>query len=496
MNFNFEKFKTFSVGISSPLTLLIFTIFFFLISCRQTKNESNQYSWKSNRIEKPVDFDLAKIIERGKLIAILDNSSTSYYIYKGRPMGYEYELLKKLCKQLDVKLEIIVTADIDEAFYKLNLGEADIIAYNLTVTRQRMDLAAFTQPLGLERQVLVQRLPENWRTQKQHEIESQLIRNPLDLAGKEITVRKASAFVDRLVNLSDEIGGEIVIVEDFEDVETETLIKKVAEGEIQYTVADENIARLLTYYYSNIDIGTVISFPQKKAWAVRKNAPELLEAVDEWLENIKKGPELNMLYNKYFNNVQNAQLRLRAQLRHGVLQVSPYDDLLKSAAKELGWDWRLLAAQAYQESRFDANAESWAGAVGIMQLIPSTAELYGASDPYNPKQSIEAGTRYLKWLDNFWKDKVPDDEERIKFVLASYNVGQGHVLDAYRLAEKYNKDPQKWEDNVEYFVQQKSYSQYYNDSVVKSGYCRGTEPVNYVKNIMERYHLYKVKINS
>jgi membrane-bound lytic murein transglycosylase F len=165
-------------------------------------------------------------------------------------------------------------------------------------------------------------------------------------------------------------------------------------------------------------------------------------------------------------------------------------------AKELGWDWRLLASLIYQESHFDPKAKSWVGASGLMQLMPATAEFFGAQDVNDPIQSLKAGTSYIKWLDNYWKAKVPDRNERIKFIMASYNVGQEHVADAQRLAIKYKRNPERWDDNVAYFILQKSKQQFCHDPVVKYGYCRGTEPFNYVNEILDRYEHYKKLIRS
>ncbi len=125
-----------------------------------------------------------------------------------------------------------------------------------------------------------------------------------------------------------------------------------------------------------------------------------------------------------------------------------------------------------------------------MQLLPSTGELYGVTNMVDPEQSLKAGAEYLHWLDGIWAKYVPDVEERRKFVLASYNAGQGHVLDARRLARKYGKNPERWED-VAQFLLLKSQPEYYDDPVVKSGYCRGTEPVNYVREILHRYDRYR-----
>ena len=444
------------------------------------------------KAEEPVALDLSEIKKRGRLIAIVDNSSTSYFIYKGQPMGYEYDLLSRLAKKLGVDLEIIITTSLEEAFSMLQRGEGDIVAHNLAITRERQEKIAFTLHHNEVRQVLVQRKPKSWRNMTVDAIDKQLIRNPLELAHKEVHVKKASAHAARLRNLSDEIGSEILVLEQDASVEVEALIRKVADGEIEYTVADENVARLNAAYYANLDVNTPISFSQRIAWGVRKNAPDLLQAVNSWIKEIRKTSDYAVIYNKYFKNRTN--MKMLATSHYSSIsgnKISPYDKHIKAAAKKIGWDWRLLAAVVYQESKFNPEAESWMGAAGLMQLMPETAEIFGAEDPLDPHQNIMAGASYLQWLDKFWADEVPDRDERVKFVLASYNVGQGHVLDARRLARKHGKDPAVWEGSVAYFLERKADPAFYNDEVVKLGYCRGGEPVRYVKNIMQRQARYR-----
>lgn len=173
--------------------------------------------------------------------------------------------------------------------------------------------------------------------------------------------------------------------------------------------------------------------------------------------------------------------------------LSDYDDFLKEGAKKLGWDWRLLASLVYQESRFKPDTKSHAGAVGLMQLMPRTGKAHGATNLADPQDNIRAGTEYLKWLDERWAG-LTDEEQRLKFILASYNAGKGHVDDARRLAKKNNKDPDIWDDNVADYMPALAKKEYFNDEVVKYGYCRGGECVRFVKGVLERYSHYKSRI--
>ena len=473
-------------------SLILIVIVCLIGACRKTLNEPN--SDKSDLPEiQVIDFNLDKILERGKIIAIIENNSTGYFIYKGQTMGYEYELLTNFANYLGVDFEMVVTKNLEDAFNKLHTGEGDIIAFPLTITRERKKIVLFSDYQYTVRQVLIQRKPENWRQLKIHEIESKLLRNPVDLIGKSVHIRYHSSYLPRMVNLSEEIGGDIEIIEEGPEHETEDLIKKVAEGEIEYTVADEDIALVNATYYPNIDVKTAVSFPTRIAWAVRQNAFRLSDTINVWQRIIKREPTFNVIYNKYFNSPKTTLSRVKSDYfsTEGG-KISAYDVLIKENARRLNWDWRLLAAQIFQESKFDPNTKSWAGAVGLMQLMPATGKQYGAKNLYDPEQNIRAGTAFLIWLENYWKERIEDQAEINKFVLASYNVGLGHVIDARALAMKYRKDQDVWEGNVAYYLRLKSKPEYYKDPVVKSGYCRGEEPVKYVKSILNIYQDYSV----
>lgn len=454
--------------------------------------------WKSGKAPftatPVVTIDLAEVRERGFLQAIVDNNSVSYFIYRGQPMGYEYELLQSLAKSLNVELKIRVISGINQAIDMLNRGEGDIIAFPMTVTQERTEYLAFTDAQFNTHQVLVQRKPANWRRMPPSRIERMLIRNPVELIGKTVHVMNESSFKERLENLSQEIGGEILIEEDSASAETESLIEKVANGAIHLTVTDQTLAMVNSIYYPDLDIGTVLSLPQQIAWAVRQNSPEIRTAVNSWLGGIKDSGRFRIVYDKYFNNPRSSQIRVSSVYSTlGGNKLSPYDEEIKSEAQNLGWDWRLLASVIYQESNFRPKAESWAGAVGLMQLMPATALEFGARDRTNPYQSLKAGTRYLRYLDKLWSKYVTNPDERIKFVLASYNAGLSHIIDARNLAKKYNRDPNNWDD-VESYLKQKSNPIYYRDPVAVAGYCKCEEPVNYVRDILARYEEYKILI--
>ncbi len=447
---------------------------------------------KSKKSIKATDksFDMAEIRKQGKLRVSIDYNSTNYFVYKGKPMGYQLELLQELCNHLGVKLDVTVSNDVEKNFKELNSCNVDLIASNLAITNERSADVSFTEPHCYTRQVLVQRKSNSRVLSELTSHFSPLIRNQLELANKSIYVQKGSAFYYRLKNLANEIGDSINVIE-IPDYESEQLIGLVAAGEIDYTVCDENVARINAYFYDNIDFETAISFPQKIGWAVRPNSPHLLEEVNIWLKGFKKSSKYERIYQKYFLNPRSVHLVDAGfnSLKGG--DVSIFDPLIKSESASFKWDWRLIASLIYQESRFSPTAESWAGAKGLMQLMPETAEVFGVHDVNSPEENIRGGIKLLKWLDERMAIRIEDPTERIKFVLASYNVGIGHVLDAMQLATKNGKNPKIWDDNVDFYLLNKSKPEYFNDPVVKFGYCRGQEPYQYVKEIIERYEHYK-----
>jgi membrane-bound lytic murein transglycosylase F len=398
-------------------------------------------------------------------------------------MGFQYELLQQLSNDLGVKLEIKVSNNLDETFEGIKNGTFDVVAKNLTVTRKRKQEVDFTAPLLHTRQVLVQ------RKKSKNSNDSVYINGTLQLAGKTIYVQHNTSYFRRLESLSNEIEKDITIIQDTV-YGVEQLVSRVAEGEIDYTVCDENLATLYQTYYPNLDISLRLSYPQKIAWAIRKGSVEWKKYLDNWILTFKTTRKYSQLFHKYFESPRIAQ-RMKSDY-HSIYggNISDYDEMIKKIAEKYNWDWRLIASVIYHESRFNEEAGSWAGAYGLMQLVSTTADAFGIEDYTQPDQNIEAGILFLNWLNDRFIESIPDSVERVNFVLASYNIGFGHVTDAQHLAEKFGKNPFIWKDNVDEYLLKKSEAKYYNDSVVQYGYCRGKEAVDYVQRVTDNYEHY------
>ena len=434
--------------------------------------------------------DLKEILNKNKLVVLAENSATSYFIYRGQKMGLEYEILKEFAKEIGVKLEIQVVKDLDEIVEKLNNGEGDLISCNYTITKERRRLVDFSTPFMRTSQVLIQRKPEDWKSRRKRDWKKDLITEPDQLSRKTIHVWKNSSYYERLLNLQDELGDTIYLEGLDGNVIPEDVIEMVSKGFIDYTVTDKNVALINQRFYTNIDASLELSVKQKIAFAVRKTSPLLRKRLNALLEEFMKTSTYNYIKHKYLNmySFSNKAKQEYSSISGG--KISRFDNIIKKIAQTYNWDWRLLAALIYQESKFKTNSESWAGAYGLMQFMPGTGPSYGVYPSSPPAVQIEGGMRKIAKDYKQW-ETIKDSLQRVKFTLATYNAGIGHVLDAQRLAVKYGKDPLVWDDNVELMVKNLSNPKYYHDEVCYYGYLRGSETFNYVRSIFIRFEEYK-----
>lgn len=457
-------------------TLLLASLF-FLSSCKQnTANTENK--------ELSEKIDLPQILKKGELTILTMYSSIDYFKYRGQNMGIQYEFSKQLAKSLDVSLKVLVANSEEELVQRLLRGEADLIAYNLPITKELKDSVTYCGAEVQTHQVLIQQIRHGEKP----------LKDVTELIGKDINVQPGK-YYDRLVNLNTELGGGINIHRiEPDSVTLEDLITQVAEGNIKYTIADNHIAKLNKTYYPNLNIDLQISFDQKSSWAVRKESVELQKAINNWYNKNKKSPQYKASLKRYFEISKNNYIHSPIQsIEKGI--ISPYDQYFKQHAKSIDWDWRLLASLAYTESNFNKSVVSWAGAVGLMQLMPRTARAMGIppGKEMDVNENIKGAVKYIGLTEKSFI-QIKDKNERIKFVLASYNAGMGHIFDAMALAHKHNKDKHIWFESVENYVLLKSNREYFSDPVCKYGYFRGIETYNFVRDIIARYEVYQQKV--
>lgn len=442
-----------------------------IIACTSRQEETGFVLPEPSRME--------KILNNGVLEVSTFYNTTDYYIYRGITRGFHYDLAKDFAEFLGVKLRIVEVSDnLDTAISHLREGKFDLLAMSLTHTPERSGLLSFSQPFFKTDEVLV----SNKR---------QPLRELTELDGKEVFIPKnAQSYRKILEQLRDSLHIQMEITES-DDFSYEDLLHRVETGEINYTVIDENLAIAASASMKNLDYSLKLQTALPVSWAAAPEDKLLTEELNNWLQGIRKSGKLNYLFQRYFSNQQivphnTTKYKL---LKKG--EISVFDPLLQKESKRLEWDWRLLAALVFTESRFNPEAMSEVGAYGLMQVIPETALQYKVNDYFCPDSNVYVGVRYLSYLNKYFAAMPIDSTERIKFILASYNTGAGHVLDAMRLAEKYGKDPHRWDDHVDYYLLHKNEPKYYRDSLAKNGYCHGSQPYNYVHKVLETYNNYK-----
>ena len=419
--------------------------------------------------------DLDELRRRGVLRVLTRNNAVNYYIWNGQLMGFEYELARAFADHLGLRLEMVVPPSQADLLPWLREGRGDLVAASLTATRERerREGVKFTRRTLRVSEKVVGRSADP------------PLEGPAALAGRSLHVRRDSHHWRTLSRLrASGVAFELVAAP--ETLETEDIIDRVARGDYDLTLADGHIVDVELTWRKEIRAEFAVGSPVDHGWAVRDNNPELLASADAFLRDEYRGTRYNVLVGRYFKTPR----RMR---RHAVARVaragriSPYDDLVRRHADAHGFDWRLIAAQMHQESRFDPGAISFAGARGLLQLMPGTARQFGVSDLADPEAGIGGGVRYLAWLRNRFDETLPGDE-RNWFALAAYNAGHGHVSDARLLAQQHGLDPDRWFGHVELAMLLKRRPEIARTT--RFGWCRCDEPVRYVRAVRDRYRAY------
>ncbi|MES0362343.1 MAG: membrane-bound lytic murein transglycosylase MltF [Desulfobacteria bacterium] len=416
---------------------------------------------------------LERILESGTITVITRNNAHCYYTYRDQDMGFEYDLAKAFADFLGVELKVKVSESWDRLLPSLDKGDGEFVAASMTIIPSRLKFVDFSKEYLPVKQMVI--------THKKNTT----IKVIKDLEGRAVHVRKETSYEERLRTLKQ--GGLDIRIKAHRDVLTEELIEAVAEGEVEVTIADSNVALLNRRYYPDIRIAFPIEKPQSLGWAVKRGEKALLNKINEFFEATQEDGTFKGIYNRYFARAETFDhLDIRRFHERIETRLPMYEKAIKQAADLYGFDWRLVAALIYQESQFSPWAKSFSGVRGLMQLTLPTAQEMGVNNRLNPKESIMGGVRYLRQLHDLY-DKAPEPD-RTLIALAAYNVGKGHVLDARRLASRRSLDPNKWSSLAKTLPLLRQ-RKYYKNS--RFGYCRGREPVFHVQNILTYYDILK-----
>ena len=435
-------------------------------------------------------------------------SPASFFSLKGDTLGYDYERICAFARENHMKIKFHVASSMKELISYVENNKVHVAAYEIPITAEYKQHVIHCGAPNETFQVLVQRAGKD------------TVNNVTQLIGKDIYVIHGSNYEARLKNLDSEIGGGIKIhaIEN-DSLISEDLIDMVASGRLPFTIADSDIAQITKTYDDRINISLKVGFPQRSSWAVGTEWKWLADTINTWSKNDKTVAKALEIKQRYFDmnkhhldsmkamsdsltnivekhheeTVTEQQEALKKIYSRKEGDISAYDQLFKKYAPPAQVEWTLLAAVAYVESNFNPQARSWANAQGLMQIMPSTARSYGFTeeDLKDPEKSVYVASLIIAKTNKFLQSYIPNSAERMRFTLGSYNAGVGHIIDAIKLAQKYNKNPKVWYSNVEEALLWMSHPEFYNDPVCNYGYCRGTETINYVRQVENAYRVFR-----
>jgi membrane-bound lytic murein transglycosylase MltF len=427
----------------------------------------------------PWTGDLDAMVERGMIRIAIPFGLTTYFLDGPTQKGITYDLVvqfeqflrKRLGKPASRLTTVVVPTSRDRLLPMVREGKADIAAGTLTITADRLALVDFSEPLRSDVHEILVTGPA-----------APKIESAADLVGVPVHVRRSSSFYEHLQQLNARLSAEgrpgVTVVEADEKLTTDDMMEMVASGLFPATVADQPVAEFLSQVFDGIVLHPelVLAEGQRIGWAFRKESPRLAEAVNAFVETARKGTSVgNTLLAKYFKSTKWVSNVLSPDERE---KFKATIGLIKTYADRYQFDWLLIGAQAYQESRLDQSKRSPVGAVGIMQVMPKTAldPNVAIPDIHLAEPNVHAGVKYLRFLrDRYFSEPGLSDLDRTLFSFAAYNAGPGNVRKARRRAESLGLDPNVWLDNVE----------------IAAAMVVSREPVTYVRNIYKYYVAYR-----
>jgi membrane-bound lytic murein transglycosylase F len=417
---------------------------------------------------------LEQVIASGQFRAVTRNSPATFYYGVDEPRGIDYELAKGYADHIGVELHMYVAENFWQIFPDVAEGKAHVGAAGLTVTAPRREIVDFSPAYQTVRQQVIYRRG----TRKPNKIK--------DLLRGELEILAGSAYVGILEAAHRELP-QLTWLENRE-VGIEELVRRVAAGEIDYTIVDSNIFDLLQHSYPDARTAFAVGPDTPIAWALPKTSDtSLRESVSAYFAELHATGELNDILERYYfaNKKEFDYVGSRAFVRHFESRLPEYKAYFLAAGERTDVDWRLLAAMAYQESHWNAAAVSPTGVKGIMMLTTRTAGMLGIEDRTDPEQSIRGGAEYFVRVTK----KVPErigEPDRTWLAIAAYNVGFGHLEDARIITEIQGGDPDSWQE-VRERLPLLSEPKWFER--VPRGYARGHEPMIYVDNVRRYYDI-------
>jgi len=416
------------------------------------------------------------------LVVLIPYDRTRFFLNEGRPRGFEYDLVQAYRDHVNERrgpgepeLEtVFIPTAFAELVPLLASGVGDIAAGGLTVTEARAEQVDFSAPYFEDvSEIVVAHGPSGL---------ADSISAPEDLAGRTVMVPEGTSYIDHLEALNERLEAdgldpvEISVADPV--LMSEDILEMVNAGIVPLAVIDDHLARLWAQVLPDIALleEAAVHEGGAIAWAIRPGAADLKASIDAFMDEVRKGTLLgNILFERYYEDTRWVTNPLSEE---GLADLARYRSLFEAYAAQYGFDWRMIAALAYHESRFDQNAQGSQGAVGLMQIKPETAKAMGFDDVSGVEANIHAGVRYLAHLrDEYFSDPAIPEDERVRFALAAYNAGPTRIAELRRMAaEEMRLDPNRWFFNVERAAAK----------------AIGRTPVRYVSNISKYFMAYSL----
>jgi membrane-bound lytic murein transglycosylase F len=397
------------------------------------------------------------------ITALIFYHAADYFVYHGSVIGYQYDLLKQLGKDLNRPVEITVESDPSQAFIEAFSNKYDIIGFDFNKEMFTPEYIIESEPHSYTYPVLIMRKDCELDSTRNHVVHASV---------------KYSNRVDFSI-----LGNpkKWKLQHNF-DASVEDLFEMLEDTLIDYVVCNYNVAITMLPFYKHLVLGPRIGENFPRTWVLNRNNGALNDTINQWLRDFKTTKQYEKLCTRYLSRhsqiIQNSFGKKRNS-------ISSYDKVMQNACAKYGLDWKFMSSIVYQESHFTSDVLGMGGSFGIMQMMPATCERYGITDTSTVEEQLYAGARYIHFLHNIFNNKV-DSTQIYYFVAGSYNSGPGHILDAMALCKKYGGDATKW-DEVAHYLILKSHRDYYSDPVVKCGHYPGKHTVNYVDEVMTRY---------
>ena len=404
-----------------------------------------------------------------RISILLHCHASDYFLYKGRPIGFQYELFHRMCDSLGLKPRFTLSTDAAEVKEGIMTGAYDIIAVDLADEVDDTTGLRFSVSHSTSFPVLICRDGDMADYPK-------ILYVPAHFPGQ-----------FSLNGLWDGVEWEIVRSS---DMDAEEFFGLLQDKKIHYLVSDYNTVLALLPFYPDLTIAARIGPEYRRRWVLNPANVTLNRRIDAWLLSFKKTDDYKDLCNKYLKP-RTKYLTKGSQERRS-RRISPYDAVIRKYSKARGLDWRFVSSIIYQESRFTTTSIGVGGSFGIMQMMPGTGEKFGVDANSSVEAQLYAGISLIASINRQFLD-IEDENERMFFVAAAYNAGSGHIHDARSLCRKYGGDADVWMD-VEPYLALKSDKKFYTDPVVRNGYFPGKHTIRYTHSVMDRYHGYKVSV--